>query len=100
MKRANPESIWVIQGWNKNPRAELLAGVPRGDIVVLDLASEIKPNWGDPDLPSPYKREGGYMPHDWMFCMLLNFGGNVGLHGRMDNVIGGYYKTRQCSDLR
>ena len=27
--------------------------------------------------------------------MLLNFGGNVGLHGRMDNVIGGYYKTRK-----
>ena len=95
MKRANPESIWVIQGWNENPRAELLAGVPRGDIVVLDLASEIKPNWGDPDSPSPYKREGGYMPHDWMFCMLLNFGGNVGLHGRMDNVIGGYYKARK-----
>jgi len=95
MKRANPEAVWVIQGWNENPRAELLAGVPRGDIVVLDLASEIKPNWGDPDSPSPYKREGGYMPHDWMFCMLLNFGGNVGLHGRMDNVIGGYYKARR-----
>lgn len=94
MKRANPESQWVIQGWNENPREALLAGVPKGDIVVIDLASEIKPNWGDPDTPSPFKKENGYWPHDWMFCMVLNFGGNVGLHGRFDNVIGGYYKAR------
>ena len=93
MKRANPDAVWVIQGWNENPREELLAGVDKGDIVVLDLASEIKPNWGDPDSPSLTKRADGYAPHEWMFCMLLNFGGNVGLHGRMDNVIGGYYKA-------
>ncbi len=24
MKRANPEAVWVIQGWNENPRAKLL----------------------------------------------------------------------------
>lgn len=93
MKRANPEAVWVIQGWNENPREELLNGIGKGDVVVLDLASEIKPNWGDPDSPSLTKRADGYGEHDWMFCMLLNFGGNVGLHGRMDNVIGGYYKA-------
>lgn len=94
MKRANPESVWVIQGWNENPRAALYAGIPKGDIVVLDLASEIKPQWGDPETPSKTPRPNGYDGHDWLFCMLLNFGGNVGLHGRMDNVIGGYYKAR------
>ena len=52
MKRANPDAVWVIQGWNENPRTELLQGVAKGDIVVLDLASEIKPNWGDPESPS------------------------------------------------
>ena len=94
MKRANPEAVWVIQGWNENPRALIYAGIPKGDIVVLDLASEIKPQWGDPDTPSKTPRPNGYDGHDWLFCMLLNFGGNVGLHGRMDNVIGGYYKAR------
>lgn len=94
MKRANPEAVWVIQGWNENPRKALLDGVKKGDIVVLDLASEIKPQWGDPDSPSKTPRETGYDPHDWMWCMLLNFGGNVGLHGRLDNVIGGYYKAK------
>lgn len=94
MKRANPEAVWVIQGWNENPREELLRGIGKGDVVVLDLASEIKPNWGDPDSPSLTKRADGYGEHEWMFCMLLNFGGNVGLHGRMDNVTEGYYKAR------
>lgn len=94
MKRVNPDAVWVIQGWNENPREELLRGVPKGDIVVLDLASEIKPNWGDPESPSLTKRADGYGAHDWMWCMLLNFGGNVGLHGRMDNVIEGFYKAR------
>ncbi len=95
MKKANPDAVWVVQGWNENPRPQLLDGVQKGDIVVLDLASEIKPNWGMPNSPSPYKRENGYMPHEWMYCMLLNFGGNVGLHGRMDNVIEGYYTARR-----
>lgn len=94
MKRANPEAVWVIQGWNENPRAKLYAGIPKGDIVVLDLASEIKPQWGDPDTPSKTPRPTGYDGQDWLWCMLLNFGGNVGLHGRLDNVIGGYYKAR------
>lgn len=94
MKRVNPDAVWVIQGWNENPREELLKSVPMGDLAVLDLASETNPRWGDPDTPSQYKYADGYMPHDWIYCMLLNFGGNVGLYGCMDNVINGYYKAR------
>lgn len=93
MKRANPDAVWIVQGWTENPRPELLAGVKTGDIVVLDLASEIRPQWGDPQSPSPYERPDGYAPHNWMYCMLLNFGGNIGLHGKMDAVINGYYKA-------
>lgn len=93
MKRANPDAVWVIQSWTENPRPALLEGVDKGDIVVLDLASEIRPQWGDPDSPSPYERPTGYDPHEWIYCMLLNFGGNVGLHGRMNTVIDEYYKA-------
>lgn len=94
MKRANPEAAWVIQGWNENPRAQIYQQIPKGDIVVLDLASEIKPQWGDPKTPSKTPRATGYDGQDWLWCMLLNFGGNVGLHGRFDNVIGGYYDAK------
>ena len=94
MKRANPRSVWVIQGWRENPRRELLDGVMPGDMLVLDLASEIRPQWGDPESPAPEKRPEGYVPHQWAYCMLLNFGGNVGLHGRMDYLIDEYYKAK------
>jgi alpha-N-acetylglucosaminidase len=36
-------------------------------------------------------REKGFGKHDWLYCMLLNFGGNVGLHGRMNQLVNGYY---------
>ena len=44
---------------------------------------------GDPD--SMWYREKGFGKHDWLYCMLLNFGGNVGLHGRMNQLVNGYY---------
>lgn len=97
MKRVNPDAVWVVQGWNENPRQDLLDGVAPGDLLVLDLASEIKPGWGDPQSPSKTPRPDGFGPHDWLFCMLLNFGGNVGLHGRMDYLIDEYYKARSDS---
>uniref|UniRef100_UPI0040287495 alpha-N-acetylglucosaminidase C-terminal domain-containing protein n=1 Tax=Prevotella sp. TaxID=59823 RepID=UPI0040287495 len=33
--------------------------------------------------------------HDWAYCMLLNFGGNVGLFGKIQHVVDEYYKARQ-----
>lgn len=93
MRRASPGSVWVLQGWNNNPRRELIAGIDPGDLMVLDLASETYPQWGGESDLSP-RREGGYGQHEWIYCMLLNFGGNVGLHGKMDCVISEYYKAR------
>lgn len=85
--------MWVLQGWNTNPRRELIAGIDPGGLLVLDLASETYPQWGGESATSP-RRKGGYGPHHWLYCMLLNFGGNVGLHGKMDCVIEEYYKAR------
>ena len=53
------------------------------DLLVLDLYSEKLPQWGDPE--SMWYREKGFGKHDWLYCMLLNFGGNVGLHGGWSN---------------
>ena len=59
-----------------------------GDILVLDLFSECRPMFGGPSI---LKRDGGYGKHQWLFCMLENFGGNVGLHGRMDQLLNNFY---------
>lgn len=82
MLRVNPSARWVVQSWNENPRPECLRTIRRGRLVVLDLFSDGKPKWHD-----------GYGGHDWMFCMLHNFGGRVGLHGRYRAVVEGYYEA-------
>lgn len=92
MKKANPEAVWVIQAWQANPRPVMIDALNAGDMIVLDLYSEKRPQWGDPD--SEWCREKGFGKHDWLYCMLLNFGGNVGLHGRMDQLVNGYYDAR------
>ena len=88
MKRVNPKAVWVIQGWTENPRPQMVDGMKTGDLLVLDLFSECRPMFG---IPSIWKRDEGYKQHEWLFCLLENFGANVGLHGRMDQLLNNFY---------
>lgn len=90
MKRANPNATWVVQGWTENPRPQMIKDLKVGDLLILDLFSECRPMFGGPSI---WKREGGYGKHEWLFCLLENFGGNVGLHGRMDQLLNNFYHT-------
>lgn len=93
MKRANEGSSWVIQAWQGNPKMEMIDGLPTGDVVVLDLTSESRPQWGDP--VSPWYRKDGYGYHDWIYCLLLNYGGVSGIYGNMDRMISSYYMAKK-----
>lgn len=95
MKQANPRAAWVVQAWGANPRPQMIRNLPAGDMVVLDLFSESRPQWGDP--ASFWYRKEGFGQHDWLFCMLLNYGGNVGLHGKMAHLIEEFYKAKDSS---
>lgn len=95
MKQANPRAVWVVQAWGANPRPQMIRNLPAGDMVVLDLFSESRPQWGDP--ASSWYRKEGFGQHDWLFCMLLNYGGNVGLHGKMAHLIEEFYKAKDSS---
>jgi alpha-N-acetylglucosaminidase len=92
MKLNNPKAKWVIMAWGSNPRPQMIETLPAGDLIVLDLFSESRPQWGTPN--STWYRESGFGHHDWLFCMVLNFGGNVGLHGKMQHLIDSYYEAR------
>lgn len=102
MKRANPHAIWVVQGWNENPRPQMIANLKVGDLLVLDLFSESRQNFEDfctgENTSGTEKKDSGtskkesiYGKHQWLFCLLENFGGNVGLHGRMDQLLNNFY---------
>ena len=81
LKQSAPRAKWVIQGWGSNPRPDMMAALPQGETIVLDLFSECE-------------LRGNYAGHDWIFCMLENFGGNVGLHGRMDQLLDNFRRSR------
>ncbi|RKD90797.1 alpha-N-acetylglucosaminidase [Mangrovibacterium diazotrophicum] len=86
MKSADPDAVWVMQGWLfyshrdfwKAPQIQgLLGAVPNDRMIILDLAAEIEPVW---------KRTEAFYGKEWIWCMLHNFGGNISLFGRIENV--------------
>ncbi len=93
MLREREDAVWVVQSWQKNPSSEFLAGageLPNGKehLLVLDLYAEKSPNHldGKPQNPDHgYDKEFDGSP--WIFCMLNNFGGRLGLHGHLDNLV-------------
>lgn len=87
---ASPGSKWVIQAWQDNPRAALIDSLPAEDVIVLDLFAESMPQCGDEI--SPWYRQDGFGNHPRVWCMLLNYGGNVGLHGKIHHLPTAYRK--------
>lgn len=73
-QKASPGAIWMIQAWHSNPRADLLAGLdPRYTIIEALVKDQVNGHH--------YRRSFGNIP--WVWCELLNFGGNHGMYGGM-----------------
>ena len=80
-----PGAVWVLQSWNENPREVALKALDRGDCIVLDLFSDGDPKW-----------QGGYCGHDFIWCMLPNFGGRTGIHGNLQGTMQGWFDARKA----
>jgi len=104
MRQADPAAVWVMQGWLfysdrkfwQAPQIEaLLRAVPDNSMLLLDLAAEIEPVWkrtrglGAAGTAGGSRAAGGFYGKPWVWCMLNNFGGNVNLFGRIDEVAAG-----------
>lgn len=93
MVTVDPAAVWLLQGWMfvKNPfwsdRAihSFLTAVPIGRLLVLDLQSEQFPQ---------YTRTGSYAGQPFIWCMLSNFGGTLGMLGSVENVYRGIQDAR------
>ena len=84
MVKNSPGSKWVLQSWGHNPRQEALDGVPVGGFIILDLFSEGRPRW-----------QTGYSGHEFLWCMLHNFGGKVGMQGRLEATLNGFFNASE-----
>lgn len=88
------DAVWVAQAWGHNPSSNLLNNVEAGKLMILDL-------FGEND---PRGKSGSFGSHNFIYCMLHNFGGRIGLHGRFDQTMDNYYaslstKPAQCKGI-
>ncbi len=93
MLEYNKNAVWVIQAWEGNPKSELLAGIDKIEdgkkhAMVLDLYAEKQPHHAE---GAPNKESYGYSPEFdktmWVYCMINNFGGRLGIYGHLDNLV-------------
>jgi alpha-N-acetylglucosaminidase len=77
---AYPGATWVLQGWQDNPRPELLDKANRDRVLILDLWGEGRPQWKRADRVDLYKQT------PWVWNVLNNFGGNNGLFGNLELI--------------
>lgn len=84
MSEVDPDAVWLLQGWfflNAVWRSALvksfLTAVPVGRILVLDLHAELHPQ---------YKLSNSFYGQPYIWCMLHNFGGTLGMQGNLNIV--------------
>ena len=89
MRIADEKAVWLMQGWLflSDPAfwqpaqvQAYLQGVPLGRMIVLDLYAEILPVW---------KGTHSFYGQPFIWCMLHNFGGNLGMHGTLQTIATG-----------
>lgn len=86
----DPEAIWVAQHWQDNPTPIVTHTLPRGRLIILDLHGD---QYADTECSGHHTTASGEN-HDWVWGQVSNFGGNVGLFGRLDRLINCFYEAR------
>lgn len=81
MKKENKDCVWVIQSWGNNPTNGQLSALKKNknNVLILDLYAEKDPRY-------KYFRKKEFKNTPWIYCMLDNFGGRLGLTGHLDNM--------------
>ena len=79
--KSDPDAVWILQSWGENPSRALIEGIApwKEHTLVLDLYAEKRPHW-----ENFLDRE--FMNTPWVYCMLNNFGGRMGLHGHLRTI--------------
>ena len=84
------EAVWVAQHWQDNPTTILTHTIPQSRLIILDLHGD---QYADTQCSGNHTTADG-QNHSWVWGQVSNFGGNVGIFGRMDRLIECFYKAR------
>ncbi len=84
---APQEPKWIIQQWQGTPKSGAFGAMKNyGDrFIGLDLFA---------DAPGKAQWNGNYYQgRPYIFCMLHNFGGRSGMHGRLESTMNDYFSA-------
>ena len=74
MLKANPDSVWVLQGWQGNPKQQLLDGLLKPHTLIINMESD---DW---------EKRAGFGGTPWIWGIINNFGENTGIFGALPRV--------------
>ncbi|KIA96535.1 hypothetical protein OC25_01965 [Pedobacter kyungheensis] len=74
MQKSFPGSTWVLQGWQDNPKQQMLEGLDKSHILVQELFGEFTNNW---------EKRKGYDGTPFIWSVVNNFGERPGLYGKL-----------------
>lgn len=100
IKEGNPEAVWVMQGWmfgfqrhiwDYETLAALVQKVPKGKILLLDLAVDYnKTVWNSEVNWDFYK---GFFGQPWIYSTIPNMGGKIGWTGDLEFYANGHLEV-------
>lgn len=74
MQKYFPESVWVLQGWQDNPKPGLLEKLDKRYVLVQELFGENTNNW---------ETRKGYEGTPFIWATVTNFGERPGINGKL-----------------
>lgn len=95
--RVNSQAKWIIQYWQNIPESGAFSSMNSDSykerFIGLDLFADNiydgkAAKWQDANISSCY-----YKGRPYIYCMLHNFGGRSGLHGRLETTMNGYFQA-------
>lgn len=105
IKNGNPEAVWVMQGWmfgfqrdiwDYETLAALVRKVPKGKILLLDLAVDYnKTVWNSEVNWDFYK---GFFEQPWIYSTIPNMGGKIGWTGNLEFYANGHLEVIQSNN--
>lgn len=91
MQQYFPGAIWVLQGWQNNPKQQLISEVDKSSLLVQELFGENTQNWQD---------RNGYEGTPFIWCTVTNFGERPGLNGKLQRFADEVYRANQNNYMK
>lgn len=100
IKAANPNAVWVMQGWmfgyqrhiwDYKTLGALVSKVPDNKMLLLDLAVDYNKNFWHSEVNWEYYK--GFYNKQWVYSVIPNMGGKTGMTGLFEFYANGHLEA-------